>query len=268
MEIEMNGWERRTVAVNGAELVVHQRGHGPAVLMHPSLGRPAEDFEDLGNRVADAGFRSVLINPREIGGSVGRMDGITLHDLAADVWGVADELGIDRAAVLGQNFGNRVARTASADQPDRVTALLLLAAGGEVQPSKEVRDEFAKVFDPSLPPERHLQAVANSFFAAGNDAAVWTDGWYPQAAQDQVKAAERTDFAPLYPGGTAPMAVIQGLDDVIAPPENAWNLVNRRPGARLVAFPNMGHAMLPEHPAAIAAAVIDFLNSVDHNTPR
>jgi len=34
----------------------------------------------------------------------------------------------------------------------------------------------------------------------------------------------------------------------IAPAQNAWNLVTRRPKTRLAAFPNMGHAMLPEQP--------------------
>ena len=48
--------------------------------------------------------------------------------------------------------------------------------------------------------------------------------------------------------------------DKIAPPQNAWNFVTHRPNARLVAFPNMGHAMLPEQPKAIVNAVINFLS--------
>jgi pimeloyl-ACP methyl ester carboxylesterase len=155
------GWVRSVISKGDIRLEVFQKGEGVAVLMHPSLGRAAQDFEDLGNRVAATGYRVVLINPRGIGDSTGPMDNTSLRDLGADVWIIADALQIDRAFVLGQNFGNRVSRTASSLQPDRVIGLMLLAAGGEIEPEKEVWDEFQPVFDPSLPPERHLQALAN-----------------------------------------------------------------------------------------------------------
>ncbi len=254
-----DGWVRRVVSKDAVKLEIFRKGQGPAVLMHPSLGRPAQDFEDLGNRIVLAGYSVVMINPRGIGGSTGPLKGVTLHNLAADIWTIADELKIDRAFVLGQNFGNRVSRTASADQPDRVIGLILLAAGGEVAPSKEVMMEFWKVFDPGLPPKEHLQAVADSFFAPGNSAALWKDGWHGETARLQAEAAERTDFKRVASGGVAPALVIQGLQDRIAPPINAWKFVVRRPNARLVAIPNMGHAMLPEQPEAIASSVIAFL---------
>lgn len=255
------GWDRFIVSQGKVHLEVFQKGKGIPILMHPSLGRAAQDFEDLGNHVVDAGYRVVLINPRGIGDSIGPLKDVTLRDLGADVWLVADSLQIERAFVLGQNFGNRVSRTVSALRPDRVIGLMLLAAGGEVEPSQDVWAEFSRVFDANLPPERHLQAVARSFFASGNDASVWREGWFSQTAQLQAAAAKRTDFSQIYFGGTAAVLVIQGLDDKIAPPQNAWNFVTRRPNARLVAFPNMGHAMLPEQPEAIANAVINFMQS-------
>lgn len=253
------GWDRRVISQGDVSLEIFERGSGTPVLMHPSLGRPAQDFEDLGNRVVEAGYKVILINPRGIGESTGPMEAATLPDLGNDVWMVADKLGFDRIYMLGQNFGNRVSRTVSYLHPDRVIGLMLLAAGGEIEPDKATWDEFAKVFDPSLPPERHLQAVANSFFAPGNDASVWTDGWFGETAKAQTEAAKRTDFGPIYNGGTAPALIIQGINDKIAPVQNAFNLVTRRPNARLVAFPNMGHAMLPEQPGPIADAVINFL---------
>ena len=253
------GWARSVMSEGDIRLEVFQKGEGPVVLMHPSLGRSAQDFEDLGNRVAAAGYRVVLINPRGIGSSTGPMENATLRDLGADVWMIADALKIDRAFALGQNFGNRVSRTVSSLQPDRVIGLMLLACGGEIEPDNETWAEFRRVFDFSLPPERHLKAVANSFFAPGNDASVWKDGWNAKTAEQQAEAAKRTDFKPLYNGGTAPTLVIQGLNDKIAPPQNAFNFVTRRPNARLAAFPNMGHAMLPEQPGPLADVVINFL---------
>lgn len=259
------GWAQQVISKGDVSIEVFERGEGPPVLMHPSLGRPAQDFEDLGNSVVEAGYRVILINPRGIGGSTGPMDAAILPDLGNDVWMVADSLDLGDVFMLGQNFGNRVSRTVSSLQPDRVIGLILMAAGGEIEPDKATWEEFALVFDPSQTPERHLEAVANSFFAPGNDASVWADGWYGDTAKAQAEAAKRTDFGPLYNGGTAPAMVIQGLNDKIAPVQNAFNFVTKRPNARLVAFPNMGHAMLPEQPGPLADAVINFLN--DQSVP-
>jgi pimeloyl-ACP methyl ester carboxylesterase len=258
----MPGWERHLVGQAPVQMDVFEKGHGTAVIMYPSLGRGAQDFEQLGNAVAAAGYRAILVNPRGLGASTGPMDGITLHDLGADMWMVADQLHIKRAVILGQIYGNRVARTAASDQNDRVMGLILIGAGGEVEMAHDTLEEFMKVFDPSLPAERRQQAVAKVFFAPGSDATAWKDGWFPNVARKEIAATQNTDMKKIYLGGTAPGLVVQGLDDKIALPVNAWNLVTRRPNTRLVALPNAGHAMLPEQPAAVADAVIDFLKTV------
>jgi hypothetical protein len=75
-----DGWVRRVVSKDAVKLEIFRKGQGPAVLMHPSLGRPAQDFEDLGNRIVLAGYSVVMINPRGIGGSTGPLKGVTLHN--------------------------------------------------------------------------------------------------------------------------------------------------------------------------------------------
>ncbi|MFD0988273.1 alpha/beta fold hydrolase [Methyloligella solikamskensis] len=256
----LEGWSHKMIDKGDVHLEIFERGEGQTVLMHPSLGRPAQDFEALGNSVAEAGYHVVLINPRGIGESTGPMETVKLQDLGNDVWMVADQLGLDKVFMLGQNFGNRVSRTVSSLQPDRVIGLMLLAAGGEIQPSKATWAEFEKMYDPSLSPEEHREAVMKSMFAPGNSPDAFLGGWNQKTAELQAEAAKRTDFKPLFNGGTAPALVVQGLQDKIAPPQNAFDFVTNRPNARLVAFPNMGHAMLPEQPDHIADAVINFLN--------
>ena len=257
-----DGWTRKMVGKDEVTLEIFEKGSGRTVLMHPSLGRPAQDFDTLGDAVAAAGYHVVMINPRGIGASTGPMENATLNDLGNDVWMVADDLGLDDVFMLGQNFGNRVSRTVSSLKPDRVIGLVLLACGGEIQPDKATWDVFWSIYDPSLSPEKHREAVASSMFAPGNDPTPFLTGWHQKTAQLQAKAAERTDFKPLFNGGTAPALVVQGLQDKIAPPQNAFDFVTTRPDARLVAFPDMGHAMLPEQPTVIADAVINFLNDV------
>jgi hypothetical protein len=46
------------------------------------------------------------------------------------------------------------------------------------------------VFDATLPPDKHMDAVRFPFFAPGNDPEVWRDGWYPAVARMQTAATK------------------------------------------------------------------------------
>jgi pimeloyl-ACP methyl ester carboxylesterase len=60
--------------------------------------------------------------------------------------------------------------------------------------------------------------------------------------------------------GTAPLLVIQGLDDEAAPPGNGHALREQLgERARLVDLPRAGHFLLLERPEAVARAVCAFL---------
>ena len=53
------------------------------------------------------------------------------------------------------------------------------------------------------------------------------------------------------------MLVLQGLHDVIAPPENGRSLKRDHPeSVTLVEFPDLGHGMVRERPDLVANAII------------
>ncbi len=76
------------VKAGSASLMVTVRGQGEPIVFIPARGRGVEDFDDLGRRLAWAGYQVILPQPRGIGNSSGPLEGISLHDLAADVAGV------------------------------------------------------------------------------------------------------------------------------------------------------------------------------------
>src|SRR5262249_53399281 len=120
--------EQRLIArPSGGQVAFEVDGTGPVVLMIPSLGRPASDFDDLSRRLVAAGLTAVRTDPRGIGRSTGPMDGLTLHDLAADAAAVIEALanhtgGGKSVIVVGHAFGQRVGRTLAADRPELVRA--------------------------------------------------------------------------------------------------------------------------------------------------
>lgn len=243
-------------------LHVQQEGNGPLVVLLPSLGRPGSDLADLAAAVRAAGRATAIVDLHGTGASPPLPGGATLHDIAADVLAAADSSGAP-VTVIGHAFGNRVARCIAADCPDRVSALVLLGCGGKVPPVPGAAAALARCFDGALGAGERLAAVAEAFFAPGNDPAGWRDGWHPQAAEAQRRASARVpvDHWWLPPAPVRVLAIV-GAEDRISPPANALSLaaaLGERAGA--VVIPRSGHALLPEQPAAVAEAVTDWLTT-------
>ncbi len=246
--------ERREIVRTGlATLQVTVRGQGEPIVFIPSRGRGVEDFDDLSKRLVAAGYRAILPQPRGIGGSTGPLEGVTYHDLASDVAATIQSLAGGPAIIIGHAFGNRIARTLASDHPGLVKQLILLSAGGMVPRSPEIERVTTRFWETDLPREDRLTAIRQAFFASGNDARAWQEGWYFSAARAQRAAEARTPLKGWWACGSAPILVLQGTEDVIAVPENAERLAAEfRDRVTLVEIPKAGHAMLPEQPDEIA----------------
>src|SRR5262249_37038274 len=106
---------RNIVACGEAQIEVLTQGQGHPIVLLPSLGRGAEDFDAIAERLAAASFRVLRPQPRGIGESRGPMAGIDLHSYAADIAAVIEHDGGGPAFVVGHAFGNRVARMLAVD---------------------------------------------------------------------------------------------------------------------------------------------------------
>lgn len=263
------GAESRLAQLPDGTVEVLVDGLGPLVLMIPSLGRGAGDFEQLSRALVAAGYRTARLQPRGIGGSTGTMVGLSMRDLAAQAAAGIEVAGGGPAVVLGHAFGQRVARMVAAAHPGLVRAIIMLAAGGKVPPVRAAATALSAVFDESLSDSDHLEAVRVAFFAPGNDPVVWRGGWYPATRNTQVGALRATPLDDWWSGGqTAPVLVIQGLQDQIAKPENGRLLkAEARDRVELVELEGAAHALLPEKPDEIARAVIAFLRKVAPSLP-
>jgi pimeloyl-ACP methyl ester carboxylesterase len=203
------------------------------------------------------------VNPRGIAGSEGRLDGLTLHDFAADVAGIIERLQCAPAHVLGHAYGNRVARCLAADHPEMVKSVILLAAGGLVGPEPAALDASERLNreDP-MSEEEHLRLLRIAYFAAASDPRAWMEiETWTAARRAQLAASVATELADWWTGGTAPMLVIQGLEDATAPPANGRDLKERL-GDRvtLVELSGAAHALIPEQPEQVEQAILDWLH--------
>jgi pimeloyl-ACP methyl ester carboxylesterase len=240
------------------------QGHGPPIVLLPSLGRGASDFDRIAERLAGGRFRVLRPQPRGIGQSRGPMTGIDLHDYAADVATLIEQDGGGAAFVVGHAFGNRVARMLATDRPDLVRAVSLVAANvGHAPSPPAVREAIKASANPALPDVERLAALQFAFFAPGNDARAWLKGWHPDVLAAQRLAGDRTSRAEDFAAGGAPILYLQPDHDPLAHDEDAREF-KRALGDRvtIVVIRNCSHAAVAEVPDAIADALIDHANAL------
>lgn len=239
------------------------RGSGETIVLIPGRGLSADSFAELARLLAKAGYRTIAINARGIEGSAGPLEKLTLKDYAGDVAAVVQALGIARVHVVGHAYGNRVARTLAVERPDLVQSVILLAAGGRVGATPDAIKASEKLESGNLTREEKIEATRVIYFAPKSDPTAWVDlkAW-TAASQAQLAALRATPSKTWWSGGTAPMLVVQGLEDKIAPPENGRALRDEFGGrVTLVELPDAGHALIIEQPKAIAKAIREFLKS-------
>jgi len=255
---------RLMVAHGDVRLEALAQGQGRPIVLLPSLGRGAEDFDAIAAALAGAGYRVLRPQLRGIGASQGPWTGITLQDLAADVAAVIDNENNGPAFVVGHAFGNRVARTLATIRPDLVQGVGLVAANvGHAPSPPEVRAAIRLSADPTAPVEARLRAIQLVFFAPGGDVSVWLKGWYPDVLASQRIAGDRTPRGFDYAAGVAPVLCIQPSHDPLARVEEIGAYKNAL-GERLtvVVIENSAHAVIVERPDAVSAALIAYARTL------
>jgi pimeloyl-ACP methyl ester carboxylesterase len=255
---------RRIIKHGDVQVEVLARGTGPRVVMFPSLGRGATDFDDIAARIAASGYRVLCPQPRGIGASRGPLTGITLHDYAADAAAVIEDDGGEPSVIAGHAFGNFVARTMAADHPALTRAIALLAATHVWPLPPEVRDSINKSHQMALSDEVRLRHLQHAFFAPGNDPRVWLGGWDEAVMLAERAATEATPKEEWWTAGTAPVLDLIPENDVCTPPEsrNRYRDEFGENRITLMTVPKAGHALLPEQPQAVAEALISYMRSL------
>ena len=235
-------------------------GYWIDLVLLPSLGRGASDFDPIAEWLAGAGYRVLRPQPRGIGQSVGPLTGIDLHDYAADVAAVIAHENRGPAFVVGHAFGNRVARMLATDRPDLVRAVALVAANiGKAPSPPEVRAAIRRSADTALLDEERLAALQLAFFAPGNDPRGWLAGWHPEVLAAQRIAGDRTSRDEDFAAGRAPILYVQPDHDPLAHAEDA-EAYKAQFGDRvtIVTIARASHAVIVEQPEAVSAALIAY----------
>ena len=230
--------------------------------------------EDFCRELADRGFHVIRFDNRDVGRSTAlrhlpaptirqlalrskKAAGYTLSDMAADAVGLLDQLGIERAHVVGASMGGMIAQTIAIEHPQRVLSLCSIMSNTgsrwagqpklatyrvllSVQPSdreqfiEHVLKMYRVIGSPGFDrDEDDLREMAGRSYDRGRNPA----GSGRQLAAI-ITSGDRTEGLR---GVRVPTVVIHGTKDPLVRPSGGRATARAVPGARLVTIEGMGH---------------------------
>lgn len=115
----------KTAQTNGITMEYFEQGEGPAVLLLHGFPEHPFSWRNQVDPIAEAGFRVIVPSQRGFAGTDAPADAQTysVKNLVADVSGLLDALGIDRAVWFGHDWGSMPAWYSGVFDPDRVLGL-------------------------------------------------------------------------------------------------------------------------------------------------
>ena len=119
------------IAAHGVTLAVQDEGTGPAVLLLHCFPDSARLWRHQVPALVDAGLRAIAPDLRGFGES-DRPEAIEDYSIGrsvADMSDVLDALGVERAHVVGHDWGAGLAWALAAFVPDRVDRLVVMSVG-------------------------------------------------------------------------------------------------------------------------------------------
>jgi pimeloyl-ACP methyl ester carboxylesterase len=242
--------------------------------------------------LAAEGYRVIRYDQRGTGASSwmtnwSREQPYSLIDMADDAIAVLDQLGIDRAHVLGLSLGGSVAQEVAIAHPDRVRSLTLLSTSPDpTDPAVPgprtwplLRSAVA-----ALPQLRYrliggetnlVREFLGALIERGVDEPIDLEEWtrivlydlrernglsLRALRQHQVAVAVTRSRYPFLGSITAPTLVIHGRDDAFLPIEHGQRLAAVIPSARGIWLEGAGHPFPYPAMPEVMAAILSHLD--------
>lgn len=252
-------------------------GH-PVILLHGS-GPGATGETNFSPNIAELARRFRVIAPDMPGwGQSDTQTEATGRDHIAVLISLLDELGIEKAALVGNSMGGMTSVAAAIQHPDRVSHLITMGAPAPVQPLfsagngpsegmkvllqayREPTTENMKrlvqvmCFDQSMATDELAQARSD----AANARPEHLDSWNSQFT-GPPKLPPYFSLGGQLGRITAPTMAIHGRDDRVVHFENSLHLTTQIADSRMVLLNRCGHWAQIEHAAEFNRLVAAFV---------
>ncbi|MFF3217085.1 alpha/beta fold hydrolase [Streptomyces sp. NPDC002886] len=271
-----------SVVVGGVRIAYERTGRGRPVVLSGGTGMPPVTWELCGLRGAlvAAGFEVVTYAARGVAPSDAPPAPYAMADLAGDLAGLMDHLGLVDAAVVGYSLGSFTAELLARTRPDLVGSLVLMGGAGPLRglldAVVEAEAELVGLLGHLPPAYAALQTLLSTLpplvlrddaeqvavwrELLGGQEAVWTshDGEAGQAAASWGWLRDPDRMAALA-GIRVPALVVAFEHDLYFPPHTGRAAADALPDGRFAEVGGAAHGGLLTHPEETADLVTGFL---------
>lgn len=274
----------------------------PALLLVMGLGAQLIHWDAKFCQIlADGGFQVVRFDNRDAGLST-KLDGVEvdflalvaaalegqevsgtpydLSDMADDAFGILDDLGIEKAHIVGASLGGMIAQTMAVERPSRVMSLTSIMSSTGTREIIDIPDDSLALLLAPAPTERSAYLEYSAQYAIWCSkkyfdpelareyaAAAYDRSHYPDGSGRQIAAMLASgDREPGLAEMKVPTLVIHGRDDQLILPLLGERTADIISGSNYLLVSDMGHD-LPEPlwPVVVDAILSHVRNSASRD---
>ncbi len=226
------------------------------LLLHGMFGRPS-DWDAVRGALADK-WRVLVPNLPVFDFPLGKCG---LENLCDDLRRLLDEHGFERAVLVGNSLGGHISLLTALRAPERVAGLVLTGSSGLFErgfergvprrPDRDwIRRKVSEVFfDQKHVTEELLDDVSETI----------SDARTVLNIVRLARAVKRSNLRDLLPQIQCPVTLVWGTEDVITPPEVAYDFARLMPTSELHFIEQCGHTPPIERPAEFVRILRDSL---------
>jgi len=261
--------------VNGVDLHYEEQGSGPQTIVFAHGYLFSGRMFDAQVAALKDRYRCVTFDFRGQGQSAITPSGYDMDTLHEDAAALIAALDCAPCHFAGLSMGGMVGMRLAARKPELIRSLILLETSADPEPEENIPRYRAMARAARLLGLRPIAPRAMPIFFSRTFMTDPAREAERRAWQRRLASNRRTGVLRALDGVierksifdeiakiTAPTLVIVGEQDVATVPAKAQRIAERIPGARLVTIPDAGHSSPIEQPAAVTAAITEFLDSL------
>ena len=257
------------VSVAGGEIHYAESGSGHPLIFVSGLNGTGRSWQPQVDAFSPR-FRTITYDQRGTGASDKLQRTFSVDQMTAELVGLMDALGIERAHIVGQSTGGAIGQTLAVEHPQRIARMVVYSTWTHCDPwfrrlfearrlmYEQCGSELHARFHPLwlYPPDyvnSHDEEIeAERRVAVGNAPPVECS----IGRIDAILAFDRrADLGRI----RTPTLIIVAEDDYITPSYHAKALNRAIAGSQLKVFPGGGHSLSKTRTAEFNQVVLDFL---------
>jgi aminoacrylate hydrolase len=263
--------------VQGGEIYYETHGAGPPLLLISGLGGMASYWRPQLPALTDR-FQVVLHDHRGTGQSEKSRIRYSVEQMAADVIGLMDGLGMPAAHVLGHSTGGAIGQLLALKHGRRLKSLVLFATWCRKDPFFDRAFEVRKETLAKSGPEGYVRAsnialhspwwVSQNFPQLLKEEALALANFPPpEILTSRIDAICAFDVADRLKEVKTPSLVVCAKDDYVTPPYMSEEIARQLPGAELVMLETGGHFCSKTTPEPFNRLIRSWFAAQDDGKP-